>query len=345
MMKKLILILGGFLFLSYAAGALAATDVRGLIMQGMHDLDVKKGNPNLCALTDAPYVKLKGKAAQEYVDVIQEETGCSIGKGNLLFFQRPVGHPLIVAIHREDSGDAVVIFHDGDGTNKVRFNIKGDTAADPKQYGEIMKMLKGDTFSVLSILTSHARGAPYEFLKCCEHHNHFCPGVTSGYFIAQLIQEKYPIGPGEQYIWFACPPWCKDDAVSTTLDLTPGKRNLYVKDMAEGQSMEGQRGQWAGIMVLWNAKNKKGKAIALQFDWNEAYKLAGLKAADFQPQGGTSNPAFFTARIKSSWSLIPYLDRPERFVSVVKEVEITPEMLKRMKMAGVNPYQIIGIVK
>ncbi len=344
-MKKLVLFLGGFLFLWYAVGAWAGTDVRGLVRQGMHDLGAEKGTPNLCVLTDAPYVKLKGKAAQEYVDVIQEETGCSIGKGNLLFFQRPVGHPLIIAIHREDSGDAVVVLHGSDGAHTVRFNIKGDTAADPKQYGKIMKLLKGDTFSVLSILTSHARGAPYAFLKCCEHHNHFCPGVTSGYFIAQLIQKKYPVGPGEQYIWFACPPWCKDDAVSTTLDLTPGKRNLYVKDMAEGQSPEGKKGKWAGIMVLWNAKGKKGRAIALQFDWNPVYKLAGLKASDFQPQGGPSNPAFFTARIKSSWSLIPYLDRPERFVHVATEVEITPDMLQKMKMAGVNPYQIIGIVQ
>jgi len=85
-------------------------------------------------------------------------------------------------------------------------------------------------------------------------------------------------------------------------------------------------------------------AIVLQFDWNTAYRLADLKASDFQPPGGPSNPAFFTARIKGSWSLIPYMDRPEKFAHVVKEVEITLDMLQKMKMAGVNPYQIIGIV-
>jgi formylmethanofuran dehydrogenase subunit E-like metal-binding protein len=344
-MKRFMQLVMVFLVLAYAVSAWAATDVRQLVRQGMQDLGVEKGNPNLCALTDAPYVKLKGKAAQEYVDLIQEETGCSIGKRNLLFFQRSIGHPLIIAIHREDNGEAAVIVRESDGAHTFRFNIKGDTAADPKLYGAIMKMLKGDTFSILSILTSRAKGAPYDFLKCCEHHNHFCPGVTAGYFIGQLIQEKYPIGPGEQYIWFACPPWCKDDAISTMLDLTPGKGNLYVKAMAEGQSLEGERGQRAGIMVMWNAKDNHGKAIALQFDWNPAYKLAGLNASDFQPQGGPSNPAFFTARIKSSWSLIPYLDRPERFVRVVQEVEITPDMLQKMKMAGVDPYQTIGIAQ
>jgi len=92
-------------------------------------------------------------------------------------------------------------------------------------------------------------------------------------------------------------------------------------------------------------KTQEEGAIALQFDWNTAYKLADLKASDLQPQGGPSNPAFFTARIKGSWSLIPYLDRPEKFAHVVKEVEITPDMLQKMKMARVNPYQIIGIVQ
>jgi formylmethanofuran dehydrogenase subunit E-like metal-binding protein len=344
-MKRFMQVMTVLLVLAYAAGAGAVSDVRQLVRQGMDDLGVKKGNPHLCALTDAPYVKVKGTPAQGYMDVIQEETGCSIGTGNLLFFQRPVYHPLIIAIHREDSGDTAVIVHDGDSAHTVRFNIKGDTAANPKAYGEIMKELKGDTFSILSILTSHARGAPYDFLKCCEHHNHFCPGVTAGYLIVQLMQKQYPAGPGEQYVWFACPPWCKDDAVSTRLDLTPGKRNLYVKAMAEGRSPEGEQGQWAGIMVLWNAQGKKGRAIALQFDWNPAYKLAGLKAGDFQPPGGPSNPDFFTVRIKSSWSLIPYLDRPEEFVHVVSEVEVTPAMLQEMKMAGVDPYRIIGIVK
>jgi formylmethanofuran dehydrogenase subunit E-like metal-binding protein len=239
----------------------------------------------------------------------------------------------------------MVIEHDGNGAKKTHFNIKGDTAADPARYGKIMKALKGDTFSIVTILTSHAKGAPYDFLKCCEYHNHYCPGVTSGYFIAQLIAEKYPKNENEHYLWFACPPWCKDDAVSTMLDLTPGKKNLYVKDMGENQSIEGARGRWAGIMVIWNGKDKKGRAIALQFDWNAVYKVAGISARDFAPKGGTSNPAFYTARIKSSWSMIPYLNQPEQFVSVVKEVGITPDMLQRMKRAGQDPYQVIGVTK
>jgi formylmethanofuran dehydrogenase subunit E-like metal-binding protein len=169
--------------------------------------------------------------------------------------------------------------------------------------------------------------------------------VTSGYFIAQYIRKHYPIAPKEKYIWFACPPWCKDDAISTLLDLTPGKRSLFVKGIAEGRAAQSADGSFAGIIVCWNAVQKKGKAAVLQFDWKEAHGLAGIKAEDFRPKGGTSNPAFFTARIVSSWALIPYLDQPERFVKAFKEAEINGKSLDRMKQAGNDPYEIVGVAK
>jgi formylmethanofuran dehydrogenase subunit E-like metal-binding protein len=331
--------------LATAASAAAKTDVRQMIAGAVKDLGVEKGNVHLCTLTDATYVKIHGKTTESYVDMIQEETGCSVGKGNLLFFHRPADYPLLVAIHREDTGQAVAIKYDGNSAETVRFNLKGDTAADPKHYGGLMKALKADAFSIATILTSRAKGAPYDFLKCTEYHNHYCPGVTSGYFIARLIMDKYPLKGKEQYIWFACPPWCKDDAVSTMLDLTPGKRSLFVKELAEGQPSAGEKGRWAGIMVIWNGQNKSGRALALQYDGDEAYRVAGLTAADFKPKGGKSNPAFFTARVKSAWSLIPHLEKPERFISVVKEVDITSSDLNQMKMAGGNPYQVIGVTQ
>jgi hypothetical protein len=71
-MKRIMQVLLVFVFFSNAAGLLAATDLRQLIAQGIHDLGVEKGNPALCALTDAPYVKLTGNTAQGYVDVIRE---------------------------------------------------------------------------------------------------------------------------------------------------------------------------------------------------------------------------------------------------------------------------------
>ncbi len=331
--------------MTLASVAFASDAMIPRIQQAMKDLDVEKGSPQLCALTNAPYVALNGKSCPEVVDTLQDLTGCSVGRKNLLFFQRPVNHPLLVVLHREDNGETVVIRYDGDFSETLRFNMKGDSAADPVVFGEIQKKLKGDAFSVVTLLTAHAKGAPYDFLKCCEHHNHYCPGVTSGYFIAHFVLNKYPKVAGEQYFWFACPPWCKDDAISMMLDLSPGKQSLFVKNMAEGRATEGPAGRYAGIMVRWNPKTKTGKAAVLQFDWNEAYKLAGLTPEEFNPKGGKSNPAFFTARVRSAWALIPYLDEPERFVSLFMDADVNASALKRMKQAGEDPYAVIGMAK
>jgi len=76
------------------AQGLWAADVKGLIKGSMQDLKIEKGSPNLLALTDATYVKVNGKTSEGYVDMIREVTGCSIGKGNLLFFHRPIAYRL-----------------------------------------------------------------------------------------------------------------------------------------------------------------------------------------------------------------------------------------------------------
>jgi len=344
-MKKSVFLFAVFLVFLTAAGAWAAAGTQDLLKQAVTDLGIDKSTPGVCALTNAPYVSPNGENALSYVDAIQGLTGCSLGKGNLLFFQRPRNSPLLIALSREDSGETVVIKDDGANAQTFRFNIKGDTAADPGHFGEIKKQLKGDAFSVVTILTAHAKGAPNDFLKCCEHHNHYCPGVTSGYFIARYIQKHYPAAPGESYIWFACPPWCKDDAVSTLLDLTPGKQNIFVKNMAEGRATEGPDGRFAGIVVRWNDAEKKGKAAVFQFDWDKAYSLAKITARDFNPEGGKSNPAFFTVRVRSSWALIPYLGEPESFIKVFKEADVDGKALARMKQAGTDPYEVVGMAK
>lgn len=341
-MMQLLVVFGACLFVSFAV---QAKDVRSLVQEGLQAIEAEKGHPELCTLTDATYVKLNGETTQGYVDLILEETGCSIGNGNLLFFHRPIDYPLVISVFNKENSEAFAVLFDGRDSRMIRFSLKGDSAADPEHYAELKRKLKKDAFSIVTILSSWAKGAPYDFLKCCELHNHYCPGLSSGYMIAELILKDYPLSPGKKYVWFACPPWCKDDAVFTLLDLTPGKRNLYVKGPAKGQHSEGAEGRWAGIMALWDAKEKTGKAIALQFDWGKVYDLAGITAADLSPKGGPSNPAFFTARVRSAWALIPYLDRPEMFVHVAEEVEITPAMLKSMKSAGQNPYEVIGVVE
>ncbi len=333
------------------ANGLWAADVKGLIKGGMQDLKIEKGNPNLLALTDATYVKVNGKTSEGYVDMIQEITGCSIGKGNLLFFHRPITYPLKVVLFRKDTKDAVIITYNGKKTGKVNLNMDGDKATKPDGWKQIKEKIGSlsDTFSMVTIANAWAKSAPFDFLKCCEFHNHLCPGVSTGYQIVQFILEKYQLKKAEKYVWIACPLWCKDDAVQILLDLTPGKRSLFVKQLTADQkkavSGEKPTDNIAGILVIWNNKANKGKAVAFRYDWGKACQVSGVEKKDFSPKGGKKNPVFWTTRVKGNWGLMPYLDKPADFVKVVKEVEVSPQMYTKMTTAGVNPYEVLGLTK
>jgi formylmethanofuran dehydrogenase subunit E-like metal-binding protein len=344
-MKRCIKSILVIFFLFCFVNGLYAADVKDIIKEGVKDLNIKKGDPRLCVLTDATYVKVNGKTSEGYVDMIQEVTGCSVGKGNLLFFHRPVTYPLKVSLFRKDTKDSVVITYDGKKTKKVKLNIDGDKATEPEFWKQIEKSFgPADAFSIVTIANSWAMGAPYDFLKCCEFHNHLCPGLTSGYFIAKVILDKYPLKEGEKYVFIACPPWCKDDAIQVLLDLTPGKRSLFVKQLTDPQKRGCAAANVAGILVIWKLKENRGKGVIFQFDWEKACKVSGVKRKNFMPKGGKKNPVFWTTRVKCDWGLMPYLKRPDEFVNVVKEFEVSSEMLTRLTMAGVDPYKEIGFV-
>jgi formylmethanofuran dehydrogenase subunit E-like metal-binding protein len=340
--------LAAALIVCFAQGLWAA-DLGGFIQDGMRDLKIEKGSPALLTLTNATYVKINGNTAEGYVDILQDTTGCSIGRGNLLFFHRPITYPLKVVLFKRDTKDAVVITNDGEKTAAMNLRMDGDEAAAPDGWKRIQERLGPDAFSIVTIANAWAKGAPYDFLRCCEFHNHLCPGVSSGYQIAQFILEKYPLHKGETYAWIACPPWCKDDAIQILLDLTPGKKSLFVKELTADQkkaiSGEKPNDNIAGIVVVWSNKANKGKAVALRYNWGKARQVSGVTAEDFKPKGGPNNPVFWSSRVKCDWGLLPYLREPAGFVTAVKEVELSPQMYTKMTSAGVNPYEVIGLIQ
>jgi formylmethanofuran dehydrogenase subunit E-like metal-binding protein len=173
--------------------------------------------------------------------------------------------------------------------------------------------------------------------------------VTIGYFIAKVMLEKYPLAKGQKYVWIGSPAKCGDDAIQILMDLTPGKRSCYIKELGPDQkkaiSVEEPLNNVMGILVIWDNAQNKGKGVVFKYNWGRVCELTGIKYSDFMPKGGYANPVFWTTRLKSNIAVIPYFDTPTEFVRVAKEVEVTPEMYVQMIGAGVNPYQTIGLTK
>ncbi len=344
-------------------------DLKAGVTEGLKSLGVEAGKPNLCVITNAPYVRVGEKSAVACLDTIRDASGCSEARGNLLFFHAALTGPLRVVLFHKKTSDGVVLTLAG-GANPgermtdpcspitatsskgsvqtVKLRLGGDEILNPEKFKEVIEKLgPSEAFSITSILNAWADGAPFQFLKACEFHNHYCPGVIGGYLIVQLLLEKYPLKKGHKYVWIGAPPKCGDDAIQILLDLTPGKRTCFIKGLTPSQKkrikVEEPLNNVQGALIIWDNKANQGNAVVFKYHWAKACKIAGLKYSDFLPPAGPKDPRFFTTRLQANRALMPYLDKPSELVSVAKEVTVTPEMYVKMISAGSNPYEVIGL--
>ncbi len=317
-------------------------NISGALQDAMATLGVTRDSSGLCVLTDAGYAMVDGNATECCIGTIERITGCSIGDGNLLPVHRSVDKPLWFAIFDNETKDCVYAVYKNGAFKSVNVNIDGENATTSDGWNAMKAAIGPDAFTIVCVANTWGYRAPSDFLKCSEFHNHLCPGLTSGYLIAEYIRENYPLGAGESYTWIGCPNWCKEDAIQVRLDLTPGKRSMIVK---QREILVGEN-PLAGILIIWNSTANSGRGVSFRYNKSKSCDLSGVDIADFSPPGGKSNPLFWTARLKNSFGLLPYLDQPECLVSPDSDIfNVTSEQLDRVKMAGTDPYVELGLAE
>lgn len=304
------------------------------VQDAMKVLVLEKGAEDLGVLTNARYVRLSGKTTEHYVYALESLTGCSIGKGNLLFFnQRPQESLLIVLAHRKTM-QCVVIRYDGTRGKFKLLSLKDSDIRDPEFFWNATPGAGGrETFHIVSILSAWFAGAPYDFLQCVELHGHLCPGILFGYFTARGVMEKYPLLPGEEYIFIASPNECKDDAFQVLLGLTPGKRNLIVKPVNKRQIKKKAGIMLTGIVIKWSESKKKGLGIVLGVDFDAVQAVTEVNQQ--MPRN---------LKILAVKKLLERVSDYADFFSVEKEFPVTRELKEQLVQAGTNPYVVLGMM-
>ncbi|WP_022666157.1 FmdE family protein [Desulfospira joergensenii] len=302
-----------------------------LVSGAMKTLDVSKGDPDLLVLTNAPYVKINGQSALSFLDQAQGLTGCTVGKGNLLFFQRAQNRPMRLMLFKRSDGNAVIISRTADSWLKEALSLSEAAISSPSFWKTVKEDFKAgsDIFTLAAMANVWANQGPYDFLKSAELHNHICPGLTSGYLMSRYILNHYPLKQGERYTVIACPVWCKEDAFQVVLDCTPGKRGLIVKPLSKEQAAKVTVVNPAGFLLIWDKKQKSGKGVALSFSFD---RLKALSSSDM-PKAATVLAA------------LEYLDKPGLFVSTAAEFKLDEKQYNEMMEAGNNPYKTAGLWK
>ena len=300
------------------------------VSQALQTLNVSKGDPDLLMLTNAPYIKVDGASALPWLNQAQEKSGCTVGKGNLLFFQRPQSHPFRLMLFSKTNGQAVIISRENNNWVTDAVNIGPDTIAKAAFWEKIDTYHAGkDMFTLASLANVWAKGGPYDFLKSAELHNHICPGLTSGYLMAHYILDHFPLKDGERYTVIACPVWCKEDAFQVIMDCTPGKKGLVVKPISDDQKKQITVPNPAGMVLVWDAEQKRGRGAALSFSFDP---LRALSPKD------TPKPAMVLAALD-------HLDHPDRFVSTSAEFNLDEKRYDAIVQAGNNPWAVVGLIK
>ncbi|NWF93644.1 MAG: hypothetical protein HXY46_12050 [Syntrophaceae bacterium] len=294
-------------------------------------------------ITNAGHVRIGGMDSSPVLDALVKATGATQGKGNLLSLHDAPDKPLFFFFYDATHGEAVYIESQGfPGTpfSKEAFE-KGLLALSqkPEVFEQKVKdkVFGGNEFRLLMITWLWDRGISMELRNAILFHDHFCPGVTSGYYIAKYLCNEFPVSKGESYYIIASPPYCKDDALQAILNATVGKRSMAVIPLSESDMacLSAEAKDAAGIYFRYNRKEKKGNGIVLGFLWDRLRSAAGFT---------TGRKASLTDTLKLTQWMIEHEDEYKSYIRVIKEIPLegglTPEDFAR---PDVNPYLKLGL--
>lgn len=315
----------------------------------MQELDVQKGDANLLILTDAGHAIIDGQTTQAAIKGLSAESGNSIGDGNLFqvlrahfkplwfyFFDKSDGEAVYLEVNSEalaSSPEAFSALEDDKVFSKISKAfvdidyLESHTDEGNATFNE--KAFNGNEGSLIPISNVWARGGSFDFVQATCFHDHLCPGVTSGLFLAKYVEEKLPItNSSESYKVISCPNWCKEDLLQMRWDATPGKSGMFVMALSdkERKAVPGI----AGIFIRWNSTSNDGDALVL------AYNTSSMESDWTGPAWGS--------KIASAVALLNHTDSPDTFVSTIKEFKVDQEKLSLMQSAGMHPLKVAGVL-
>ncbi|CAN2046099.1 Formylmethanofuran dehydrogenase subunit E domain-containing protein [Candidatus Magnetomoraceae bacterium gMMP-1] len=318
---------------------------------------------DLIALTNAGYAAIDGKTTQASLDGLAEKTDTSFGKETLFEVHAAADANLWFFIYDKDSGNGVYCEADASQFTSTTslpddpfsivtlYNIKADDDnlyANLPQANEdlfVNKGFGGNEFRIISLANLAANGAPYDMMKSALYHDHFCPGVTSGYFLAKYVQKNFPLTETySNYFVLSVPPWCKDDALMTLLNATPGKKGygvFYLND-DEISNLKDDTKNIAGIFFRWNGdvSNPDVEGLVLGFDW-------GTSKED-NHWNDDNDWTWWEARFRMDLYFLSYLNNLDTFVKEIKTFNLNNYLPNGQPSdlvhPGSNPLEVLDLV-
>jgi formylmethanofuran dehydrogenase subunit E-like metal-binding protein len=312
-------------------------------VKALSEIGLPKGNENLLVLTNAGHGQIGPQTRELFLDIAQETTGCSPGTRSLLAVHKSINDPLWCSIFRKDTGKLVFMKWVGQGFAQQVLDASPERILTPEGWKTAAAGLIGQNiFSVISISLTWAVSPPWPLLLAATFHDHFCPGLNSGYIVGEYCRDKMPLKPGEQYIFVTAPGKCAADALQVIFNTTAGKSSGYAMYMPPVLSAEYEKEKVRPMTVAMRVNRKADvcEGIVFGFDWNKAYEDTHVKAEEMAPQGGPGNPIFWIARVKMSRELAR-LPREQLLGYIVELKRFSGKARLADEIAGGDPYVLV----
>jgi formylmethanofuran dehydrogenase subunit E-like metal-binding protein len=316
---------------------------RAALNGAMTEMGVSKADPNLLVLTNAGYGVVGNQSTEAFLDTAVEETGCTMGTRTLLPVHTGVQEQLWCSLYQKDTGKLVFLKWTGKGFERQIMDASPAHILTPAGWKDASSGLIGQRlFSVASLCLTWAVEPPWTLLLAATFHDHFCPGVNSGYIAGQYLMEKLPFGTGDKYVFVACPGKCYADALQVMFNATAGKSSCFAmaingKTIAK-YTKEGVQPSIVAMRV--NGKADTCDGLVLGFDWNKAYEDTGVRADEMAPKGGPNNPMFWVARARMSRELAR-LPKEKLLAYIFQFKSFSGKANLAEEVAGGNPYAVV----
>jgi formylmethanofuran dehydrogenase subunit E-like metal-binding protein len=325
------------------------------------------GETNLIVLTNAGYAMINGHSTEACLDGLQsEKTKATVGTNSLVALHSTPNQPLWFFFYEKISGNGV--YCEVDSTkidltttqlslpnvpfSKVLiYNIKADTEhlyANFEYANQdlfINKGFGGNESRIIAIANALALNVPHDLIKAFQYHDHLCPGVTAGYLIVKYVQAHYPLNNiYDKYFVLSMPPWCKDDAIMTLLNTTPGKSGygVYYLNDTETAQLKSEAANLAVIIFRHNSVTNDWEGQVIGFDWGTSKQENNW--------GENTSWNWWESRLKMDIWFLDYLDKPEQFVKVIKQIDSFANFENISQPSdlvhpGINPLQIFDLIQ
>jgi formylmethanofuran dehydrogenase subunit E-like metal-binding protein len=311
---------------------------------------------DLIVLTNAGYAEIESRSTMGFIDGLVEITGAHRGHLSLLEIHSRYDAPLWCAVYDKASGYCAYLQLKRSGLpasfSKMDVLPVSDTfeiaavetiradqlyaAADTYTKKFSGKIFGGNEFRIISIANAVAEDIPAYAVRAFEFHDHYCPGVTSGLLLVNFLKKHFPLNSSHgNYFVQSVQPWCKEDALITLLNATPGKGGyavLYFNE-ADRASWKREAKNAATIVYRQDSKTQKWDGIVLGLKW----------ADNVCPDYGKGS--IITKLCQDLWYL-KRLNQPEDFVNVVRRFELPQgQTPKDWARPGVDPMKRLGLAE